>query len=99
MSAFHCDFFFTATGHPAEQAGAPNASNPPHPNTPATIQAPDALSLLAFLKVLRRRSAEKLVCARSLGRVDTDALLVDYVPHSSNNATVGTRGGDDSLNV
>lgn len=100
MTVLSCHFVFAAAGHYAEQAGSPDTGNTPHANTPAAVQALDALALLPLLAVLLGRGVpEELVgtlCFRGCG---ADAFLVDDVPHSANDTAVGAGCRNDSLHI
>lgn len=100
MATAHGHFVFTATGNAAQETGAPDTSDTPHSNAPATVQTLDTLALLALLHLaLGSRLTDDLSGALGVGGSRADAFFVDDVPHCTYNAAVGTRGGDDSLHV
>jgi hypothetical protein len=100
VAAFGRHLVFAATGYSAEQAGSPDTGDTPHANTPAAVQALDALALLPLLTgLLGRRVSEELVGTLGVRRCGADTLFVDDVPHSSNDTAVGAGCRNDSLYI
>lgn len=100
MAAFGRHLIFTAASYPAKQAGSPDSGNSPHANTPTAIEALDALALLPLLEALFGcGGSEEMVCAFGVGRCGAYTLLINNMPHSSNDTAVGARRGNNGLNI